>query len=245
MYDLHGKTAVITGCMQGIGKTTMETFIESGADVFACCQKETTGLNEYIESVGKDRITPLYFDLLDESTVKKAAMTIQKTRRPVDILVNIAGVTDDVLFPMLTMEKLKRNFAINFFSPILFTQYISHLMLRRGKGSIINVSSISALDGNAGQVAYASSKAALIGATLTLSREFGPKGIRVNAVTPGVIDTDMTRELPENELERQMGRSKLKRKGTAKEVADTIAFLASDFSSYITGQVIRIDGGIG
>jgi 3-oxoacyl-[acyl-carrier protein] reductase len=187
----------------------------------------------------------LYFDLLDESAIKQAVNDIQKSKKPIDILVNIAGITDDSLFHMLTMEQLKRNFTVNFFSQMLLTQYITRLMLRNGKGSVVNVSSISALDGNTGQVAYASSKAALIGATLTLSRELGPKNIRVNAVAPGVIDTAMTKHLPEEAFSRQMNRSKLKRIGYPEEVANTILYLASDVSAYITGQVWRIDGGIG
>jgi 3-oxoacyl-[acyl-carrier protein] reductase len=244
---LKEKTAVITGCMQGIGRTTMDVFVENGASVFACCQKETNDIKEHINKLQVEgyEITPLYFDLLDEDAIKQTVNIIQKTKKPIDILVNIAGVTDDALFHMLTMERLRKNFEVNFFSQVLFTQYITRLMLQNRHGNVINVSSISALDGNVGQVAYASSKAAFIGTTLTLSRELGPQNIRVNAVAPGIIDTAMTKSLPQVALTRQLNRSKLKRLGIANEVANVILFLASDASSYITGQIWRIDGGIG
>jgi 3-oxoacyl-[acyl-carrier protein] reductase len=204
-------------------------------------QPAATGTPKFNEK----QIIPLCFDLSDEDAVKRAVRVVQQKKMPIDILVNVAGITNDALFHMLTMEQLKKNFMINFFSPILFTQYITRMMIHNGKGNVINVSSISALDGSAGQIAYASSKAALIGATLTLSRELGPKNIRVNAVAPGVIDTEMTRHLPEEVFHRQMKRSNLRRIGLPEEVANVILYLASDASSYITGQVWRIDGGIG
>lgn len=253
---LNGKTAVITGCMRGIGRTTLDVFVKNGATVFACCESETEEFNDYITSCriqndqenDRRQIIPLYFDMLDEVAIKEAVKVIQRTKKPIDILVNIAGVTNDALFHMLTMEQLKRNFMINFFSPVMLTQYITRLMLKNnngGGGCIINVSSISALDGSVGQLAYASSKAALISATLTLSRELGPKNIRVNAIAPGVIDTNMTKNLPEEVFRRQMNRSSLKRTGSPEEVANVILFLASNSSRYITGQILRVDGGIG
>ena len=157
----------------------------------------------------------------------------------------MAGVTLDALFHMITMDQLRRTFEINFFSQIFFTQYITKLMLRQGRGSVVNMSSISALDGNAGQLSYSASKAALIAATKTLSQELAPKGIRVNAVAPGVIDTAMTEGIPEEAMARQMSRSELKRLGLPEEVAGAVLYLASDLSGFVTGQVIRVDGGIG
>jgi 3-oxoacyl-[acyl-carrier protein] reductase len=252
---LAGKTAIITGCLRGIGRAALDVFVKNGATVFACCEKETEEFNDHINRIlqhhGKkadhQQIIPLYFDLSDEAAIKESVRVIQKTKKTIDVLVNIAGVTNDALFHMLTMEQLNKTFTINFFAPVLLTQYVTRLMLKNnnGGGSIIFVSSISALDGSAGQMAYASSKAALIGATLTLSREFGPKNIRVNAIAPGVIDTMMTKHLPSEVFQRQMNRSSFKRVGLPEEVANVILYLASDVSSYITGQVIRIDGGIG
>lgn len=245
---LNDKTAVITGSLQGIGRATLDVFAKEGADIFACCQKETEEFASHINSLSEEhgvKIIPLYFDLTDEASVKNAAREIMKTKMPVNTLVNIAGITKDALFPMVTKEDLQLTFDINFFSQIIFTQYIVKIMLRHGGGSIVNTSSISALDGNPGQLAYSASKAAWIAATKTMSSELAPQGIRVNAIAPGVIKTPMTENLPEEAIARQLSRSDIKRMGKPEEVADLIAYLASDLSSFVTGRVIRVDGGIG
>jgi 3-oxoacyl-[acyl-carrier protein] reductase len=245
---LREKTAVITGCLQGIGRAALEIFAKNGADVFACCQREDELFTDYISELSENcgvSIVPVYFDLLDEDAVKDGAKFIQKSKKNIDILVNVAGANFDALFHMVTMEQLKRTFAVNFFSQILFSQYITRLMLKQGRGSVINISSISALDGNPGQLSYASSKAALIAAAKTMSRELAPKGIRVNALAPGVIKTAMTDALPEDIRSRMVARSELERIGFPDEVAGAILYLASDLSMYVTGQVIRVDGGIG
>lgn len=245
---LQGKTAVITGCLQGIGRATMDDFAENGANIFACCLHETEEFIQHIQEL-KDRyqvdIIPIYFDLMNDESIKQAAREIQKEKRPIDILVNIAGMTQDALFQMVTMEQMKNIYQVNFFSQILFSQYIVKLMLKNSSGSVINISSISALDGNPGQLVYASSKAAIIAATKTMSAELAPKGIRVNAIAPGVIDTAMTAVVPQEAMDRQLSRSNLKRVGKPLEVANAILYLASDLSSFVTGQTIRVDGGIG
>jgi 3-oxoacyl-[acyl-carrier protein] reductase len=145
---------------------------------------------------------------------------------------------------MVSMDTLKTVFEVNFFSQIFFSQSITKLMLKNGKGSVVFVSSIAALDGNIGQLAYSSAKAALIGAMRTMSKELASKGIRVNAVAPGVIDTDMNKVVPAEVIMEKINQTDLKRLGYAEEVATTLAFLASNLSDHITGQVIRIDGGI-
>ncbi|WP_233986578.1 SDR family NAD(P)-dependent oxidoreductase [Pectobacterium versatile] len=244
---LTGKNAVITGCLQGIGKATLEAFAREGANIFACCQAEDPifiqDITELSEKYFVD-IVPVYFDLLDDEAIKQGAVLIQKSKKPIDILVNVAGVTQDAFFPMITQEQMKKTFAINFFSQMYFTQFITKLMLRNKKGSIVNISSISALEGNPGQLAYGASKAAMIAATKTLSAELAAQGIRVNAVAPGVIDTAMTSGLPQSVMDRQLARCSLERLGSAQEVANVILYLASDAASYVTGQVLRIDGGM-
>jgi len=245
---LKSKTAVITGCLKGIGKATMELFAQNGADIFACCQFESEEFKIYIDDLSKEnnvQIIPLYFDLCDNEQMKSAVKEIRSSKKKIDVLVNIAGMTQDALFYMTTMEQLKKVFEVNFFSQIVFMQYITKLMLQNKTGSVINISSISALDGNSGQLSYSSSKAAILGATKTMSIELAQYGIRVNALAPGVIKTEMTENLSEEVINRQLSRMKIKHLGLPAEVAGPILFLASDESSYITGQIIRIDGGIG
>ncbi|QIZ47633.1 SDR family NAD(P)-dependent oxidoreductase [Dickeya zeae] len=245
---LSGKTAVVTGCLQGIGLATLDAFAAAGANVFACCQFADEKFLTHIENLKekyKVEIIPVYFDLMNYEEIKQAARFIQKEKKTIDILANIAGANIDAYFHMMSLEQLQNTFSINFFSQVYFTQYITKLMLREKRGSVINVSSISAIDGNLGQFAYSASKAAMIAGTKTLAAELGPHGIRVNAVAPGVIKTPMTENLPKEALDRQLGRCELGRIGLPQEVANTILYLASDSSSYITGQVIRIDGGIG
>ncbi len=245
---LAGKTAVVTGCLQGIGKATLIAFARQGANLFACCQQEDEAFSAFINELAGEHgvsITPVYFDLLDDASIKQAAVSIQKTKQPIDILVNVAGVTLDALFPMVTMAQLQKTFAINFFSQMVFTQYMTRLMLRNKRGSIINIASISGLDGNAGQLAYSASKAAMVAATKTLSAELAPQGIRVNAVAPGVIQTAMTENLPQEVVAEKLAAAALPRLGLAEEVANTLCWLASDAAAYVTGQVIRVDGGIG
>ena len=244
---LSGKTAVITGCLKGIGRATMEMFALNGADIFACCQFENDEFKNHIDILSKEnnvQITPLYFDLCDTEQIKNAVKEIRSSKKKIDVLVNIAGMTQDAIFHMITMDQLKKIFEVNFFSQILFTQYITKLMLLNKSGSVINISSVSGIDGNSGQLSYSSSKAALIGATKTLSIELAPQGIRVNAIAPGVIKTDMTENLPEEAMNKLKAKIKLQHVGLPNEVAGAILFLASDNSSYITGQIIRVDGGI-
>lgn len=245
---LAGKTAVITGCLQGIGRAAMEVFAQNGANVFACCQYETEEFTRYIKELSEEnqvKIIPIYFDLMNDTSIKQGARDIQKEKLPIHILVNVAGMTQDALFHMITLEQMKTVFQVNYFSQILFSQYITKLMLKNREGSVINISSISALDGNPGQVVYASSKAAILAATKTMSAELAPKGIRVNAIAPGVIDTSMTAIVPKEVLEGHLNKSNMKRMGMPIEAANAILYLASDLSSFVTGQIIRVDGGIG
>jgi len=244
---LKGKNIVITGCLQGIGKATLEVCAQNGANIWACALAPSSEFEQYCKELSASNgtwIKPIYFDLLQSEQIKAAVKEISSDKLPVDALINVAGMTKDALFQMVSMDQARLVFEVNFFSQMYLTQYITKLMLRRKKGSVINVSSISALDGSAGQFAYSSSKAALIGATRTLSVELAPHGIRVNAIAPGVIATDMTKDLPANVIEGHIKNMDIKRLGLPEEVGNAILFLASDLSDYVTGQVIRIDGGI-
>lgn len=244
---LTGKTAVVTGALQGIGKETMMAFSKQGANFIVCCQYEDSGfinLVEELNNVYNIDMIPLCFDFTDESPIKEAVKIIQKMKLQIDIIANISDVTSDSLFSIMLMEQLQKAFIINFSFQMLFMQYISRLMFCQKKGSIINISSISGIDGNRGQLAYGSSKAALIAATKTLSIELGVNGIRVNAVAPAVIETSMTDLLSDDVVCLKVKRTALKRKGHPEEVANVLVWLASDAASHVAGMVIRIDDGI-
>ena len=244
---LNNKNAIITGCLQGIGKATLEEFANNGANIWACALEYNEDFEIYCKKLAEDNniwIKPIYFNLLNQDEIKVGLKKIASDKLPIDILVNIAGMTKDAITHMVTMDQMKLIFEINFFSQIYLTQFVTKLMIRQGYGSVVNTSSISAIDGSYGQLSYSSSKAALIGATKTLSKELASKGVRVNAIAPGVISTDMNKIVPDSIIQENIKKMKIKRLGKADEVAKTILFLASDLSNYITGQIIRIDGGI-
>lgn len=247
---LQKKTAVITGCLQGIGRSTLDAFARANAAcIIACALKQTKEYEEHLTSLSRQygtEIIPVYFNMMENTEVKNAAREIQKHKRSVDILVNIAGINRDAFFPMVTVEDMQATFQVDFFAQVIFSQYMIKLMQRGGNGGcVINTSSISGLDGRAGQLAYASAKSAIVAATKTMAAELGPQGIRVNAIAPGMIDTAMYRDVPPKIVAAKVQSTQLKRMGQPDEVANVILFLASDLSSHITGQVIRIDGGMG
>ena len=244
---LKNKNAIITGCIQGIGKATLEEFAKNGANIWACALEYNEDFEAFCKKLSEENniwVKPVYFNLLNQDEIKVGLKKIASDKLPIDILVNIAGMTKDAITHMVTMDQIKLIFEINFFSQIYLTQFVTKLMIRQGYGSVVNTSSISAIDGSYGQLSYSSSKAALIGATKTLSKELANKGVRVNAIAPGVISTDMNKIVPDSIIQENIKKMKIKRLGKADEVAKTILFLASDLSNYITGQIIRIDGGI-
>jgi len=189
-------------------------------------------------------ITPVYFDFVDSEQIKVGIKTIISSKKPIDILVNNAGVAIGSLFQMTSMQNLKQLFEINFFSQILFSQGISRYMSRFKMGSIINIASTSGLIGDIGTTSYGSSKAALMFATKTMATELGLMNIRVNAIAPSITKTDMFDQMNEKERDKLIKASALKRPAEAVEIANVALFLASDLSSFITGQVLRVDGGL-
>ena len=191
------------------------------------------------------KIIPVYFDLEDTEQIKEGVKTIRSTKESIDILVNNAGVIHTSLFQMTSIDKMREIFELNLFSQMLLTQQISKIMMRQKSGSIINLSSSAAIEANEGRTAYATSKSALITSTQVLSKELAVCGIRVNAIAPGLTQTDMMVEsTPEDILENTLQRISMRRVGRPEEIAKTALFLASDMSSYITGQVLRVDGGM-
>ena len=245
---LKNKTAVVTGCNRGIGKKILEVFSANGATVFACVRnisEEFKSNIEEIEKNTKNKIIPIQFDLSNESQIKEAANSILSSDKSIDILVNNAAMIHTAIFQMTSIKKLKEVFEIDFFSQTNFTQYILKSMVKNKKGSILYISSSSALDGNEGRSAYSSAKSAIITQSKVLSRELGVHNIRVNTIAPGLTDTDMMKKNTTKEtIKDVLSRVSLRRIASPEEIANTALFLSSDLSSYITGQIIRVDGGM-
>lgn len=236
---LSDKVALVTGASRGIGRAIMEKFAEEGAIVYANARSE--GTLDDAEPSG--RIIPLYFDVCDKTAVKKAVMRIQKEQKRLDVLVNNAGIMRDAYLEMVDDATLEETFATNVTAPIHIAQYAVRLMKRAGGGSIVNMASIIGQRGNAGQTAYAASKGAVIAVTKTWARELAPFGIRVNAIAPGNVDTELFHaigEEKEKEITSQIGMGRI---GSPEEIANVALFLASGMSSYVTGETIGANGG--
>lgn len=244
---LLNKTAVITGCSRGIGKSVLEVFAKNKCNIWACTRKQSADFEHMIAALSGEnnvKITPLYFDLYQDEEIKEAMKQIYSSKQKIDILVNNAGATSpNALFLMSSIHTIKENFEANFFSQMLVTQYVSRLMAKQNSGSIINIASIAGLDGGPGQLEYCSSKAAIIGATKKLSHELSTYNIRVNAIAPGLVETEMLDNMTDELKKRILNQTTLHRLGQPIEIANSVLFLASDLSSYITGQILRVDGG--
>ena len=244
---LKDKTAVITGCNRGIGRAILENFAENGANVFAVVGKESEEFTNLIaELVGKYNvsITPVYANFTDEGEVKNAAKEILSHKVPIDILVNNIGKGLPLRMAAMTpMDSMKEIFQINYFSPFLLTQLISRNMMRYRKGCIVFISSTAIYDAWS-NVEYVASKSAISGEVKRLALELGPAGIRVNAVAPGLTDTEQAATMTEKDEKKAMERCIMKRRAKPEEIANTVSFLVSDKASFITAQIIRVDGGL-
>ena len=243
---LEGKNIIITGTARGLGKELVSVVASHGGNVIAHARMETDEHKVYCKKISLEYgvdVTPVYFDLMDVMTMKEAIKTIRGMKVSIDGLVNNAGIAGNTLFQMTPVDELRKIIEVDFIAPFIFTQYISKLMVRQGNGSIVNISSTSAQDGNSGKSAYGSAKAALCTMTKSVAEELGEKGIRANAVCPGAMETDMVGSMPEYIVEAEREATFLGKLAAPKDVAEAVVFLLSDLSSYVTGQIIRVDGG--
>ena len=243
---LKGKSAVITGGVRGIGKAIAEEFCRQGADVLLCYRSNEEAAKQTAEALKQygTRVELIKGDVSDPAHAEEAAKTALDSFGKIDILVNNAGITKDKLLMRMSPSDFDEVVQANLNGSFYFLRAFAPIMIKQKGGRIINISSIVGLRGNPAQVNYSASKAGIIGMTLSAAKELGRRGITVNAVAPGFIESDMTEILTEDQKKAMLGAISLGRTGKASDVANTVVFLASEQASYITGQVIGVDGGM-
>lgn len=245
--DLENKRVLITGATRGIGRDIAFSLAAQNAEIVFNYRGDVGIANELKESLlqaGAPAVYPLGFDITDTETMKEVLTTFTKEVGAISGLINNAGISKDTLVLRLKEEELTRILDTNLKSSIMITQILTRNFLKAENVSIVNMSSIVGLMGNTAQVAYAASKAGLLGFTKSYAKELASKNIRCNAICPGFIATEMTEDLEEKTKEAYFSSIPLKRFGSTEEVANITLFLLSQASSYITGEIIKIDGGL-
>ena len=237
---LHGKIAVVTGAAGGIGGAIVDAFLENGAKVIGIIHNNVPETNE------TERLKYLRADVSSTAECERAFRQINELVDHVDVLVNCAGITQDAMTAKMIEDQFDQVIAVNLKGVWNLTSLIGPAMQAKGSGSIINISSIVGIYGNIGQANYAASKAGVIGLTKSWAKEFSRKGgnVRVNAVAPGYTMTNMLKTVPEKLIEKFSGQTLLGRLAEPREIANSVLFLASDLSSYVTGEVLNVNGGM-
>lgn len=246
LLDLSGRIAVVTGAVRGIGWACAQALAEQGATVILGARVDDDRLQQRVEELGASgaEVGTMIADAQDPTSIRAAYAQIFKQYKGLDILVNNAGVLGDALVGMIGDELLAETFAINTLGPVHHMQSAARLMKRRGGGSIVFLSSIMATAGNAGQVPYSGSKAALIGVAKSAAKELARDNIRVNVVAPGFIETDLVADLSDEVRAERLDSIALGRPGSAQDVAGAVLYLVSSLGEYVTGQVLGVDGGM-
>ncbi len=242
---LHNQVAIITGGANGIGYAAVERFAEEGAKVILADYDEATGINaaSKLRDSGFD-VTFIQVDVANRESVQQLIDRTVETYGGIDILINNAGITRDAMLAKMEPSNFQQVLDVNLTGVFNCTQSALPHLIAKGKGKIINTSSVSGVYGNVGQTNYAASKAAVIGMTKSWAKELGRKGINVNAVAPGFTRTAMVEKMPENIIEQMKSIVALQRLGVPKDIANAYLFLASSESDYVNGHVLHVDGGI-
>ena len=246
MKLLEKKNVIITGASRGIGKGIAKLFSEHGANVaftYLSSEKKAKALEEEL-SVNGGIVKGYRSDASDFISAQKLSERVVNDFGSIDVLINNAGITKDVLLMRMSEEDFDSVMHTNMKSVFNMTKSVLRSMLKAKKGSIINISSVVGIKGNAGQANYSASKAAINGFTKSIALELGSRNIRCNSIAPGFIETEMTEDLDKNAINHWIDQIPLKREGKTEDIANTALFLSSDLSSYITGQVIRVCGGM-
>ena len=245
---LKNKWGIVTGANRGIGYKILETFSQHSANIFACAREINDDFlkkKEELENKYSNQIIPIKFDLSNKDVLISAVAKINEQSKQINFLVNNSAVMHNKLFQLTKMDDFYKVFEINFFNQVFFTQSLMRNFIKNKDGSIVFLSSSAAEDGNIGRSVYSSSKAALTSFAKVISRELGPYNVRVNVISPGLINTDMMKNSTDQiYLENIIKEIPLRRIGETIDVANLALFLVSDFSKYLTGREIRIDGGL-
>ena len=245
--DLTNKVALVTGASRGIGRETALTLAKTGSNVvvnYSKSEEQAKELVDKLNSLGSKAIA-IRADVHAEDQVIEMINKIVLEFETIDILVNNAGITRDSLIARMSISDWEDVLNVCLKGAFLCSKYVSRIMIRKRSGAIVNISSVAGVRGNPGQVNYSSAKAGLIGLTKSLARELAPRGVRVNAIAPGYIKTELTDRLSETVREKILKATPLGYLGETKDVANSVLFLVSDLARYITGHVLLVDGGMG
>ena len=244
MFNLKNKIAIVTGASQGIGKSISEIFSKAGAHV-VCLARNADKLKEIVSEISKNGNSASYIscDISDSNLVENAFKSVVKDYKQIDVLVNNAGITQDSLIMRMKEQGWDKVMDTNLKGAFHTTKIVLRQMMRKKYGRIINITSIVGLQGNPGQSNYAASKAGLIGFSQSVAKEVASRGITVNCIAPGWIETEMTNDIPQNIKKDIIKNIPIGKTGSAEDIANTALFLASKEAKYITGQTITVDGG--
>lgn len=242
---LKDKVCLITGTNRGIGAEILKKFAENGAIIYANSRKEGS-LEEKAKEINEStegKVIPVYFDVCDTAAIKSNIQSIYKAQGRIDALVNNAGIMGDALIGMIDNKLMQEVFDTNVFASMNLLQYAARIMKKKKQGCIVNFSSIVGRYGVKGQMLYSASKGAVIAMTKAAAKELAEYNIRVNAVAPGMINTEMFRSIGEEKIEERLKNIGMGRLGTPEDVANCVVMLVSDYTEYVTGQILGVDGG--